>query len=142
MQARLTFRANATAMSSVERFVAAFAAEYLLDRDDEVRTLLLLEELITNWLKYGYTEHSEPGLAEVALALEGTRLTIRFVDDGAAFDPLAEPPRDLNQSLETRPVGGLGLHLLRGLADEMSYNRRNDRNVVQLVRRVSLRERP
>src|SRR5271165_4972036 len=130
MRVRLTLRADATAMPSVERFVAAFAAEHLLDRDDQARTLFLLEELITNWLKYGYPERSEPGLAEVALALEGSRLTIKFEDDGAAFDPLAEPPPDLSQPLETRPVGGLGLYLLRGLADEMSYKRSNDRNVI------------
>ena len=44
-------------------------------------------------------------------------MTIEFADDGQPFDPFAKTAPDLNQSAESRPLGGLGLHMVRELAD-------------------------
>jgi serine/threonine-protein kinase RsbW len=66
-------------------------------------------------------------------------LTIEFGDDGQAFNPLDRVAPDLSEPLESRPVGGLGLHMIRELADEAHYSRRDGRNVVRLSRRVSIR---
>jgi serine/threonine-protein kinase RsbW len=138
MQARLTVRADAGAISQVEAFVAAFAARHGLSADDRLRVCVVLEELITNLVKYGYPGRSEPGAAEVALGLEGARLTIELSDDGQAFDPFAPPAPELDRPLEARPVGGLGLYLVRALTDEACYTRRDDRNIVRLTRYVTL----
>lgn len=142
MQARLTVRADAAAMRQVEDFVAAYAAEHGLDGDEQAWIFILLEELLTNLQKYGFPNRSDAGVAEVALELEGTRLTIEFVDDGQAFDPFAQPLPELNQPIEARPVGRLGIHILRALTEEVHYSRTNNRNVIRLVRRVSLINRP
>jgi serine/threonine-protein kinase RsbW len=88
-------------------------------------------------MKYGYPDRAEPGQAEIALALNGSRLEIEFIDDGCAFDPFAGPPPNLDEPLEARQVGGLGLHLLRSLTDEARYERRNDTNVIRLSRIIA-----
>ena len=50
---------------------------------------------------------------------------------------LAEPPPDLDQPVEAREVGGLGIHILRSLTEEARYERRNDTNVIRLIRVVA-----
>lgn len=124
-------------MRQVDAFVAAFASELGIAPDEASRILILLEELLTNLMKYGYPDRSEPGRAEIVLALNGSRLEIEFIDDGCAFNPLAGPPPNLEEPVEDREVGGLGLHLLRALTDEARYERRNDNNVIRLSRVVA-----
>jgi serine/threonine-protein kinase RsbW len=139
MRAHLTVRVHDGAMREVEDFVDTFAAEHGLATDDRARTLIVLEELLTNLSRYGYSGKPEAaGVAEITLELEGDKLTIEFGDDGQPFDPLAKAAPDLEQSVESRPVGGLGIHMVRELAAEVHYNRRDDRNIIRLTRRVVL----
>jgi anti-sigma regulatory factor (Ser/Thr protein kinase) len=142
MRDRLTVRVHSGAVHELQGFVAAFAFEQGLAADDKARILIVIEELFTNLSRYGYPSQSEPeGVAEVTLELEGNQLTIEFGDDGQAFDPFVSAAPDLDQPVETRPVGGLGLHIVRELADEAHYSRRNGRNIIRLSRRVSLLKR-
>jgi len=129
-------------MRQMESFVAAFVSEQGIAADDAARILILLEELLTNLVKYGYPDRPEPGRAEIALALNGSRLEIEFIDDGCAFDPLAGPPPNLDAPLEERLIGGLGLHLLRSLSDVVRYERRNNKNVIRLSRSIASTRTP
>jgi anti-sigma regulatory factor (Ser/Thr protein kinase) len=143
MRAHLIVRVLDGSIRELESFVATFAAEHGLSPDDQARTLIVLEELLTNLSRYGYPKNPEPlGEAEVTLELEGNQLTIEFGDDGQPFDPLTSEPPDFDQSVESRQVGGLGLHMVRELADEAHYSHRDGRNVVRLSRRVSILKRP
>jgi serine/threonine-protein kinase RsbW len=137
MQSRLTVRADSSAMRQVDDFVTAFVSEQAIAADEAARILILLEELLTNLMKYGYPDRAEPGQAEIVLELNGSRLEIEFIDDGCAFDPFAVAPPDLDEPLEARPVGGLGLHILRSLTDDSRYERRNETNVIRLSRTVA-----
>jgi serine/threonine-protein kinase RsbW len=137
MRSRLTVRADSSAMRQVDDFVTAFVGEQGIAADEAARILILLEELLTNLMKYGYPDRAEPGQAEIVLELKGSRLEIEFIDDGCAFDPFAVAPPDLDEPLEARPVGGLGLHILRSLTDEARYERRNETNVIRLSRTVA-----
>jgi anti-sigma regulatory factor (Ser/Thr protein kinase) len=95
---------------------------------------LAIEELVTNSIKYGYDDAAEH-LIEIVLSIMQRVLTVQFVDDGRAFDPSLVPAPDLTQPLEDRPVGGLGIHLLRELTDSMSYERRDGANRLTLTKR-------
>lgn len=64
------------------------------------------------------------------------RLTVTLTDDGAPFDPLAQAAPDTDLPVEARAIGGLGIHLVRKMMDEVTYQRRGDRNVVVLVKRL------
>lgn len=94
---------------------------------------LAIEELVTNCIKYGYDD-ADAHVIDIELALADGRLTMVVVDDGHAFNPLTAAPPDLEQSLEDRPIGGLGLHLLRELADEMYYVRVDGTNRLTLTK--------
>ena len=124
-------------MRQVDAFVAVFVSEQGIAADDAARIMILLEELITNLMKYGYTDRAEPGVVEIALALDGSLLEIEFIDDGCAFDPSAGPLPEFGEPLEERQVGGLGLHLLRSLTEVVRYERRNNKNVIRLSRSIA-----
>ena len=136
MQSRIMVKVDSDAMRRVDGFVAGFASERRIAAQEAHRILILLEELLTNLMKYGYPNRSERGRAEIALELIGSRVEIEFIDDGCAFDPFAGPAPRFDEPVESRPLGGLGLHLLRSMCDEVSYERRDERNVIRLARTV------
>lgn len=92
---------------------------------------LAIEELVTNCIKYGYPAGEEHVIA-LELRLVDGRLALTVTDDGRPFNPLEAPSPNLDLPPEERPVGGLGIHLLRQLSDGMDYVRVNDRNRVTL----------
>jgi anti-sigma regulatory factor (Ser/Thr protein kinase) len=134
--ASITVRGAAGEWQDLKRFAEDFAARHGLPGDDRSRLLIALEELLTNLVKYGYDPGAPPGSAEIALAVADDVLTITFVDDGRPFDPLAAPPPRLEDTIEARPVGGLGLHMLRAFADSSGYVRDGARNCLTLGRRL------
>ena len=96
---------------------------------------LAVEELITNCIKYGYSDGGEH-LIEIELSIADQQLILHVVDDGRAFNPVDAPAPDTSRAPESRTIGGLGLHLLRTLSDGMSYERRDGFNHVTLVKRL------
>ena len=92
---------------------------------------LILEELGLNAMTYG-------GASSVRIVISGEADTVKIEisDDGGAFDPLNEAPQpNVEAALEERSVGGLGLHLVRTLTNDLSYRREGDRNHLTLVAR-------
>lgn len=97
-----------------------------------MRANLILEELVLNTLTHGDTS----GLTEIDLELdsENHALTIRLTDDGLAFNPLTDAPApDVTLPLADRPIGGLGVYLVKTMGEELEYRRENDRNHLKLV---------
>jgi anti-sigma regulatory factor (Ser/Thr protein kinase) len=96
---------------------------------------LAMDELVTNSIKYGWTDSREH-VIQVDLGLADGQITIAVNDDGQPFNPLEVPEPDLSGDIDERQIGGLGIHLLRKVSDAMTYERRDDRNQVVLVKRM------
>lgn len=95
---------------------------------------LVAEEVVTNVAKYGYA----PGAAaamELLVSTADDAVSLEFRDEGQPFDPLAQPRPDLEAPLEERPVGGLGLTLVRALVEDARYAREGGTNVLRLVKK-------
>ena len=95
---------------------------------------IVAEEVVTNVAKYGYA----PGAAaamELLVSTDDDAVSLEFRDLGQPFDPLAPPPPDLEAPLEERPLGGLGLTLVRGLVEDVRYVREGGTNVLRLVKK-------
>ena len=100
------------------------------------RVNLVLEELGLNVMTHGQARGA--GELEITLTSDETAVTIELVDDGPRFDPLQDAPRpDPTASLEERPVGGLGVHLVRTLMDEVHYRYERGKNRLTLVTRLT-----
>ena len=109
------------------RFLQEFWAAANLPPAHALNFELALEEVFMNIVMHG----SQPGVApsvEVSLALADNGLTMTVEDNGPLFNPLTVPSPDLTSSLTERPVGGLGVFLVRQLMDAVSYSRVDARN--------------
>lgn len=106
----------------------SFEAMYLVS--------LAIEELVTNCIKYGYTDAKDHTI-DFVLSVDAGTLQMEVIDDGNPFNPLDAARPDLTLPPEKRPFGGLGLHLLRELADEMRYERRDGTNRLSVTKRMS-----
>lgn len=96
---------------------------------------LVLEELVTNLFKHGAEAERATGIA-VVLSVDDRHVLCRFTDDGPPFDPRDVPPPELPPRIEDRRPGGIGLHLVRGVAEIVDYRRAEEKNVLD----VRLRE--
>ena len=97
-----------------------------------MRANLILEELVLNTLTHG----DSSGITEIDLELEShdNTLTIRLTDDGAPFNPLKDAPEpDVTLPLAERPIGGLGVYLVRTMGQDLEYRREQGRNHLKLV---------
>ncbi|MDH5835084.1 ATP-binding protein [Luteimonas kalidii] len=96
---------------------------------------LIVEELACNALAHAAEEDARLRV-QLQLQLEAARLVLELDDNGPAFDPTAAPAPDLDAPVEQRPVGGLGLHLVRELAHSVDYRRHEGRNLVRVTLRL------
>lgn len=104
--------------------------------DDAIMSLnLVLDEIVTNIIENAYDDTREHEI-HVMLAFEGAELTVRVADDGRAFDPLQRPPPDLNLPIEDRPIGGLGIHIVRSVMDSVKYERTDGQNILTMHKTI------
>ena len=93
---------------------------------------LVLEELGVNIVNYS----GATGEIEISLASDEETVTIEIADNGRPFNPLAElDTPDISAPLGERPVGGLGVHLVRSMMDELSYSREDGMNRLAMTKR-------
>jgi len=97
---------------------------------------LALEEIFMNVVMHGVRPESMP-LVQVSLNRVADSVTMTVEDDGPQFDPLSLPPPDLSTGLAERPVGGLGVFLVRELMDTVSYERVGARNQLRMVKTLA-----
>jgi sigma-B regulation protein RsbU (phosphoserine phosphatase) len=99
---------------------------------------LVLDELTTNIISYGYADFDEHPI-DVTIALQGDDLTIRVEDDSEPFNILEAPEPELDLPLDqrTKPVGGLGIHLVKNMVHGIHYKRENGKNVLTLRKNIS-----
>jgi len=97
---------------------------------------LALEEIFMNVVMHGVRPERMP-LVQVSLNRVADSVTMTVEDDGPQFDPLSLPPPDLSTGLAERPVGGLGVFLVRELMDTVSYERVGARNQLRMVKTLA-----
>ena len=104
------------------------AADYLAN--------LAIEEFVTNCIKYGFNDSNEH-VIDIELRLSPDELVLIVTDDGNPFNPLKCPEPDINLPVEERPIGGLGIFMLRKMFDGMDYAREDGKNRVTLRKSFS-----
>jgi anti-anti-sigma factor len=117
-------------------FVNAFCAGLPASTGDVSALHLAAEELITNVITHGYGEGRRGPVTLTLESIVPDRVRLTVSDEADAYNPLANPAFDTGMPLEARPVGGLGIHLVRQLMDACVYERREERNVFGTERRL------
>jgi len=92
---------------------------------------LVVEELVLNIFSYGGSGKIRAWL-DITPIKDG--IDLRISDNAKPFDPLGDSSiPDTDAAIEDRPIGGLGVHLVKTLASELSYRRENNLNVLKLT---------
>ena len=134
---QMTFGADPTAVARAVAQFAAFAETHALPTPVRRSIQVALDEFVYNPIVYGFPQLGEgQGVGEVRVELDEDRVRVTITDNGPPFDPLAFQDPDTELSVEERGIGGLGIHLVRQMMDEVTYQRLGGTNVVVLVKRV------
>lgn len=121
----------------LDAFVREICSAIQLDEATATNVCLAVEEAVVNVMRYAYTEGSK-GEIHVSAAASSDKVTFEIRDDGKPFDPTAAEDPDITLSAQQRPIGGLGIFLMRQCMDVMSYKREYDSNVLTLTKYISL----
>ena len=94
---------------------------------------LALEEAVSNVMLYAYPGKSGQVLVECD---KSDKLVFTITDSGVPFDPTQQEDPDVTQSAEDRPIGGLGIFLVRQIMDDIRYERKDDKNILTLTKKL------
>lgn len=141
-EARLTLTNRLDELKRLQEFVEAFCQRARLVHDMQHAIDLALTECVTNVISYAFCPDAVETV-EVRLSWNGSQVEAEIIDAGRAFDPLKHPSVDISVPLEDKPIGGLGIHLMRRLMDRVSYVREGGKNRLTMTKFVTERpERP
>ena len=94
---------------------------------------IIFDDLLNNVISYGFND-DQRHFIDISLELTANSLIVSIADDGMPFNPLAETAPDTKLSIEDRQIGGLGIHLVINMVDDISYRRTADKNVLTLTK--------
>ena len=127
----LRLPANPESLERLRTFVLDWVNQRGVSAQKRLEIDLVLEELLTNVIHYAYPDES--GDLEVGYAMESSEcLCITLKDWGVSFNPLVCAKPEVYADVEDRKVGGLGIYLVRHIADRICYRRLEDSNVLEV----------
>ena len=96
---------------------------------------LALEEAVTNVMLYAYPQ-DKSGKVLIEAEKTDTQITFTISDSGIPFDPTQQPTVDTSLGVEERSIGGLGIHLVRQIMDQIQYRREENKNILTLIKKI------
>ena len=132
------FRAGAYEMGDVYNFISDVMANVSANGKDVAVLEMVADEIFTNIMNYAYErEKCADKWVTLEISLDGEAVTMAFIDGGRPFDPLATPTPDITLSADEREIGGLGIHIMRSVMDDVSYLRDGDKNILTTRKKIN-----
>lgn len=125
-------------LSELERLaeaVSAWCRENAIPTAAEFHVNLALDEIVSNIIRYGWRDGGEHQLL-VRISRLKDELRVEVEDDAMPFNPLEVPVVDVSRPLEDRPVGGLGIHLVRQIMDGLEYRQLDGKNLLVMRKKT------
>jgi anti-sigma regulatory factor (Ser/Thr protein kinase) len=120
-------------LASLESFLEGLGEEWDLSFPLIMSINLALEEALTNTISYGYDDRDTHTI-EISFGKSETTLTIVITDDGHPYDPTLKADPDITLAAEDRPIGGLGIYLIKKIMDKVVYERAGNKNHLILTK--------
>lgn len=136
MQNSITLHNDIAEVTLLSEFVEKVAEELGLNVSDTMNINLALEEAVVNVMNYAYPQ-GVTGEILVEFTSDGQKLVCTIKDAGTPFDPTQKEDPDTTLSAEERPIGGLGIFLVKQLMDEVHYAYTEGKNVLTLEKKLS-----
>ena len=122
-------------LDKLEPFLNDFFEQKQLDMSRLPQFDLALEEALANVIMYAYPE-GEKGSVELSLETTENQIYTKISDSGVPFNPLQQPEANLSNAIEERPIGGLGIHLIKEIMDEVEYQYTDGKNVLNMTMNI------
>lgn len=135
MERILVLNNEISEISRLATFIEELGEELNLPPDLLFNLNLVLEEAVSNVILYAYSKEEKQEIVLYARKSE-KNLTFVLTDEGKEFDPTQAPEADVMLSAEERPIGGLGIFLIRQIMDKVEYQRMKGKNVLTLVKKL------
>ena len=130
---------TAAAMDQLDE-VLAFVEEELEKHSEDpnvnIQISIAVEEVFVNIAHYAYKPNEGDAVIQIDFAEDPKSVTITFIDSGMEFDPLAKPDPDVTLPAEDRQIGGLGIYMVKKSMDEVTYERRDGRNIFTISKKL------
>ncbi len=131
----LTLPNDIATVPQLSEFIEGICEELNLDMSVTMSLNLALEEAVVNVMEYAYPADVQGDVTINAIA-DDTRLVFIIIDSGTPFDPTKKEEVDTTLSAEERPIGGLGIHLVREIMDSVDYEFRDSKNILTLSKNI------
>lgn len=124
-------------LSKVAQFIEELGVSWSLPNSLTANLNLVLEEAISNTILYGYDD-ADNHTIEIIFNKSESQISITIKDDGLEFDPTKKGDPDTSLTAEERPIGGLGIFLIKQLMDKVQYLREEKINCLILTKNITL----
>lgn len=131
----LTLPNDIETIPQLNEFIDTVAEEIGLDMSLTMSLNLAIEEAVVNVMEYAYPE-GEQGNVDIEVIADDKWLTFIISDNGIPFDPTTQKDADTTLSAEERPIGGLGIFLVRQLMDSINYQWKDGKNILTLSKKM------
>jgi sigma-B regulation protein RsbU (phosphoserine phosphatase) len=128
----ITLKNDLHEVAKLSSFVKSITERLLTDKPEAKKLRLAVEEVVVNAMSYAYPPRTE-GEITVRCVAGNQRIKFYIIDRGTPLDPTETGKADTTLSAEERPIGGLGLLLVRELTDTINYERIDDKNILTLT---------
>jgi serine/threonine-protein kinase RsbW len=136
MKYRLVINNRVEEMAQLEPFIEEVSENFGIAPETVFQLNLALDEALANSVNYAYA-NGEEGEIILEASKENQDVVFRLIDEGVPFDPTQEGEApDVSSAAEDRPVGGLGIFLIKQMMDEVSYERKDGQNILKMIKRI------
>ena len=137
MESRLSIllRNHLSEMERMFEAVSVWCRQNAVSAATEYWMNLALDEIVSNLIRYGWKDDGEHQI-HVRISRSEDEVRVEVEDDAAPFNPLEVPEPDIDRPLEERPVGGLGIHLVRQIMDGLDYRRLDGKNLLVMKKKT------
>lgn len=132
----LTLRNDVQEVPLLATFIDTISEENGIDMIESMNINLAVEEAVANVMNYAYPKDTV-GEVRVDASVADGLLTITITDSGTPFDPTQKEDPDINLPAEERPIGGLGILLVKQIMDTVTYQHAEGKNILTLVKKIN-----
>lgn len=122
-------------INKLSQFIDEIGEEFSLTPDIVFNLNLVLEEAVANVINYAYPKEEHQSIY-LSAKLQDSSIVFVLTDTGKEFDPTMAPEADITLSAEDRPIGGLGIFLIRQIMNQVKYERIEGKNVLTLEKKL------
>ncbi len=133
----LTIEATPENVDTVIAFVDELLEEYGCGMREQMAIDVAIDELFANIAHYAYNPDTGCATVLVDVLQDPLSVEITFIDNGRQYDPLAKADPDTTLSLDDRPIGGMGILIVKKSMDAVNYEYKDGKNILTIKKQLT-----